>query len=197
MGRLRLVVGISGASGSVYGVRLLEVLAAMPEVESHLVMTTTARMNIAFETDRTPADVEALADVVHDARDLSASIASGSFRVAGMIVAPCSIKTLSAIATSYTDNLLTRAADVALKERRRLVLVLRETPLHAGHCRLLLDAATAGAVILPPVPSFYTRPASIEEIVDQTVGRVLDQFDLEAGLVRRWREQPPITRGSR
>ena len=185
----RIVVGISGASGSIYGIRLLEALARLPEIESHLVLTPTAKMNIGLETDWKVSDVEALADVLHDARDVSASIASGSFRTVGMAVVPCSIKTLSAVATSYTDNLLTRAADVTLKERRRLVLVVRETPLHAGHCRLLLDAATAGAVIMPPVPSFYTRPVTIDDIVDHTVGRLLDLFDIESGLVRRWREE--------
>ena len=185
----RIVVGMSGASGSIYGIRLLEVLARLPEIETHLVLTATAKMNIGLETDWKVRDVEALADVVHDTRDVSASIASGSFRALGMAVVPCSIKTLSAVATSYTDNLLTRAADVMLKERRRLVLVVRETPLHAGHCRLLLDAATAGAVIMPPVPSFYTRPVTIDDIVDHTVGRLLDLFDIESGLVRRWREE--------
>lgn len=185
----RIVVGMSGASGSLYGIRLLEALAAVPEVESHLVLTTTAKMNIGLETDWKLAAVEALADVVHDPRDVSASIASGSFRTAGMVVVPCSIKTLSAVANSYADNLLVRAADVTLKERRPLVLVVRETPLHVGHCRLLLDAATAGAVIMPPVPSFYTRPQSINDIVDHTVGRMLDLFDIDSGLVQRWREE--------
>ena len=185
----RIVVGMSGASGSIYGIRLLEALARLPEVESHLVLTPTAKMNIGLETDWKVGDVEALADVLHDARDVSASIASGSFRTAGMVVVPCSIKTLSAVATSYTDNLLTRAADVTLKERRPLVLVVRETPLHVGHCRLLLDAATAGAVIMPPVPSFYNRPTSIDDMVDHTVGRLLDLFEIDSGLVRRWREE--------
>ena len=185
----RIVVGMSGASGSIYGIRLLEALARLPEVESHLVLTPTAKMNIGLETDWKVGDVEALADVLHDARDVSASIASGSFRTAGMVVVPCSIKTLSAVATSYTDTLLTRAADVTLKERRPLVLVVRETPLHVGHCRLLLDAATAGAVIMPPVPSFYNRPTSIDDMVDHTVGRLLDLFEIDSGLVRRWREE--------
>ena len=185
----RIVVGMSGASGSIYGIRLLEVLARHPLIESHLVLTPTAKMNIGLETDWKVSDVEGLADVLHDARDVSASISSGSFRTAGMVVVPCSIKTLSAVATSYTDNLLTRAADVTLKERRPLVLVVRETPLHVGHCRLLLDAATAGAVIMPPVPSFYNRPLSIDDMVDHTVGRLLDLFDIDTGLVRRWREE--------
>jgi 4-hydroxy-3-polyprenylbenzoate decarboxylase len=192
----RIVVGMSGASGSIYGIRMLEALARLPEIETHLVLTPTAKMNIGLETDWKLKDVEALADVVHDARDVSASIASGSFRTLGMAVVPCSIKTLSAVATSYTDNLLTRAADVMLKERRRLVLMVRETPLHAGHCRLLLDAATAGAVIMPPVPSFYTRPVTIDDIVDHTVGRLLDLFDIESGLVRRWREESGPTQAA-
>jgi 4-hydroxy-3-polyprenylbenzoate decarboxylase len=168
----RIVVGMTGASGSIYGIRLLQVLAAVPDVETHLVMSTAA-----------------LADVLHDTRDVSASIASGSFRVAGMAVVPCSIKTLSSVANSYSDNLLTRAADVTLKERRPLVLLVRETPLHVGHCRLLLDAATAGAIIMPPVPSFYTRPATLDDMVDHTVGRLLDLFDVDSGLVKRWREE--------
>lgn len=185
----RIVVGMSGASGSVYGIRLLQVLSGIPEVETHLVMSTAAKMNVGLETDWKVGEVEALADVLHDTRDVSASIASGSFRTAGMAIVPCSIKTLSAVATSYSDNLLTRAADVMLKERRPLVLMVRETSLHVGHCRLLLDAATAGAIIMPPVPSFYTRPATLDDMIDHTVGRLLDLFDVDSGLVKRWREE--------
>lgn len=181
-----LVVGISGASGAIYGIRLLEMLQAAPGIETHLIMTATAKLNVRLETSRSVKDVEALAGHVHDVRDLAASISSGSFRTDGMIVAPCSIRTLSAIANSNADNLLVRAADVVLKERRRLVLMVRETPLHVGHCRLLLDAATMGAVIAPPVPAFYNRPSTLEEVVDYGVARVLDLFDVDVPAMRRW-----------
>lgn len=182
----RVVVGIAGSSGAIYGVRLVEVLREIPGVETHLVLTQGARATIAFETDTDPARVEELADVVYDERDLGAAIASGTFRVAGMAVAPCSMKTLSAIATSYADTLLVRAADVCLKERRRLVLVVRETPLHLGHLRLMTQATEAGAVILPPVPGFYTRPQTIAELVDHTVMKILDVLGVESELVERW-----------
>jgi len=179
----RIVVGISGASAPVYGVRLLEVLRDLAGVETHLVLSGGARRTIAYEMERDPDGVAALADVVHDERAVGDSIASGTFVTDGMVVAPCSIKTLSAIATSYSDNLITRAADVCLKERRRLVLVVRETPLHL---RLMLQATEAGAVILPPVPGFYHRPATIAELVDHTVTKVLDQFGIHVDLIRRW-----------
>jgi len=184
----RLIVGISGASGAIYGVRLLEVLQQLPDVESHLVMSHAARQTLSLETDYSLRDVQALADVVHDSRDIAASISSGSFRTAGMVVLPCSIKTLSGIVNSYTDGLLTRAADVVLKERRPLVLAVRETPLHLGHLRLMTQAAELGAIIMPPVPAFYHRPQSINEIIDQTVNRILDQFDIElpCDLFTRW-----------
>lgn len=184
----RLIVGMSGASGAIYGVRLLEVLQQLPDVESHLVMSHAARQTLALETDYSLRDVQALADVVHDPRDIAASISSGSFRIAGMAVLPCSIKTLSGIVNSYTDGLLTRAADVVLKERRPLVLAVRETPLHLGHLRLMTQAAELGAIIMPPVPAFYHRPQSINEIIDQTVNRILDQFDIElpSDLFTRW-----------
>lgn len=182
----RLIVGISGASGAVYGIRLLELLRAVPGVETHLVMSGAGKLNIALESERTPAEVEALADVVHDVRDIGASIASGSLRTAGMVVAPCSMRTLSAIVHSLADNLLTRAADVVLKEQRRLVLMPRESPLHLGHCRLLAAAAELGALIVPPMPAFYNRPQTLQDIVDHSVGRVLDLFDIDAGVVRRW-----------
>src|SRR5499427_1105292 len=182
----RLVVGISGASAPVYGVRVLEVLRDVPGVETHLVLSAGARRTIAYEMDRDPDSVAALADVVHDERAVGDSIASGTFVTDGMVVAPCSIKTLSAIANSYSDNLITRAADVCLKERRRLVLVVRETPLHAGHLRLMLQATEAGAVILPPVPGFYHRPATIADLVDHTVTKVLDQFGIHVDLIQRW-----------
>lgn len=185
-GRRRLIIGISGASGTIYGIRLLQALREASDVEVHLVMSSTARMNVALETDWSLSAVEALADEVHDARELGATIASGSYRTLGMIVAPCSIKTLSAIASSYTDNLLTRAADVVLKERRRLVLMVRETPLHVGHCKLLLEAATLGAIIAPPVPAFYNRPATLDDVINQSVGRVLDLFDIDVPGLKRW-----------
>ncbi len=183
---MKLIIGISGASGVVYGIRLLELLRDMPEVETHLVMSPYARMNIDIETDSDPEAVEELADVVHKYRDQAASIASGSFKTAGMIVAPCSMKTLSNIVSSNAGNLIVRAADVVLKERRRLVLVPRETPLHEGHCRLLYEASRLGAIIAPPVPAFYTRPRSIDDIVTHTVSRVLDLFDIDTGKLRRW-----------
>jgi len=183
---MRLIVGISGASGVIYGIRLLEVLRELQEVETHLVMSSTGRMNIPIETDYAAKDVEDMADVVHKPNDIAATISSGSFRTDGMIVAPCSMKTLSGIVNSYTDNLLSRAADVVLKERRKLVLVPRESPLHAGHCRLLHEAAQMGIVIAPPMPAFYNRPHSVDDIVNHSVGRILDIFDLDAGLVKRW-----------
>lgn len=186
MEQKRLVVGISGASGAVYGIRLLEVLAQRAEVETHLVITRTARLVITQETDRTVAQVEALADHVYDPDDLTASIASGSFVTSGMLVAPCSIKSLSAIANSYAADLVSRAADVTLKEGRPLVLVVREAPLHLGHLRLMARAAEIGAVIFPPVPAFYGRPQSVAEIVDTTVGRVLARLGIENALYARW-----------
>lgn len=181
----RLIVGISGASGTVYGVRLLETLQRS-DVESHLVMTESTRRVIQLETGFHVAAIEALADFVHDNRDIGAPIASGSFLTSGMVVAPCSMKSLSAIAHSYNENLLVRAADVVLKECRKLVLVTRETPLHLGHLRLMTQAAEVGAVILPPMPSFYHQPETIDDIVNQTVGKVLDQFEIEHDLFRRW-----------
>lgn len=189
-----LLVGISGASGTIYGIRLLEMLQAVKGVQTHLVMTATAKLNVRLETNRSVKDVEALASHVHDVKDLAASISSGSFRTDGMIVAPCSIRTLSGIVNSNSDNLLTRAADVILKERRRLVLMVRETPLHAGHCKLLLDATTMGAVIAPPVPAFYIRPSTLEEVVDHSVGRVLDLFNIDVRSIRRWQGPPPKAR---
>ncbi|HLT63892.1 MAG TPA: UbiX family flavin prenyltransferase [Pseudohongiella sp.] len=182
----KLIIGMSGASGLIYGIRLLEVLKSDPSVETHLVMTAGARLNISLETDWQAEDVMALADQVHSVKDLAASISSGSFRTDGMIVAPCSIKTLSAIVNSYADNLLTRAADVVLKERRRLVLMPRETPLHAGHCELLLKACQLGAIVAPPMPAMYTKPQTVDDIINHSVGRVLDLFDIESGLVQRW-----------
>lgn len=184
----RLIVGLSGASGAIYGVRLLQVLRDVAEVETHLVMSHAARQTLSLETDLSLRDVQALADVVHDARDIAASISSGSFKTAGMVILPCSIKTLSGIVNSYTDTLVTRAADVVLKERRPLVLCVRETPLHLGHLRLMTQAAELGAVIMPPVPAFYHRPQSLDDVINQTVNRVLDQFDIDLpeDLFTRW-----------
>lgn len=184
----RLIVGISGASGAIYGVRLLQVLRDVAGVETHLVMSQAARQTLSLETDLSLRDVQALADVVHDARDIAASISSGSFKTAGMVIFPCSIKTLSGIVNSYTDTLVTRAADVVLKERRPLVLCVRETPLHLGHLRLMTQAAELGAVIMPPVPAFYHRPQTLDDVINQTVNRVLDQFDIDLpeDLFTRW-----------
>ncbi|KGI62801.1 3-octaprenyl-4-hydroxybenzoate carboxy-lyase [Enterobacter sp. UCD-UG_FMILLET] len=184
----RLIVGLSGASGAIYGVRLLQVLRNVAEVETHLVMSQAARQTLSLETELSLRDVQALADVVHDARDIAASISSGSFKTAGMVILPCSIKTLSGIVNSYTDTLVTRAADVVLKERRPLVLCVRETPLHLGHLRLMTQAAELGAIIMPPVPAFYHRPTSLDDVINQTVNRVLDQFDIDLpeDLFTRW-----------
>ena len=184
----RLIVGISGASGAIYGVRLLQVLRDVAGIETHLVMSQAARQTLSLETDLSLRDVQALADVVHDARDIAASISSGSFKTAGMVILPCSLKTLSGIVNSYTDTLVTRAADVVLKERRPLVLCVRETPLHLGHLRLMTQAAELGAVIMPPVPAFYHRPQTLDDVINQTVNRVLDQFDIDLpeDLFTRW-----------
>jgi len=187
-GPRRLVIGISGASGVVYGVRLLEALHGS-DIETHLVITKSAEMTLAYETDRKLADLHALASHVHAVQDLGAAISSGSFKTMGMIVAPCSIRSLSEIAWGTTTSLLTRAADVVLKERRRLVLMVRETPLHLGHLRAMTAAAENGAIILPPVPGFYSLPATVQDIVDQSVGRALDLFDIETDLVKRWGEE--------
>ncbi len=181
----RIVVGISGASGVIYGIRMLEYLRGL-DVETHLIVSTAGRRNIEIETDYDPADVEKLADRVHDSHDIGAVVASGSFVTMGMVVAPCTIKTLSGIANSYNDNLIIRAADVTLKERRTLVLMVRETPLHKGHLRLMHKAADAGAVILPPLPAFYHKPQNIQAIVDQSIGKVLDIFNIEHSLFKRW-----------
>ncbi|MCH8112162.1 MAG: UbiX family flavin prenyltransferase [Proteobacteria bacterium] len=183
---MRLIVGMAGASGLIYGIRMLEVLKDLKDVETHLVMSATAKMNAAIETDWDIAGIEALADVVHGIRDVAATIASGSFKTDGMVVAPCSMKTLSAIAHSYADNLLVRAADVALKEQRRLVLMPRETPLHVGHCKLMYEAAQLGAIIAPPMPALYNRPETIDDIINHSVGRVLDLFGIDPGIVKRW-----------
>ena len=181
----RLVVGISGASGVIYGVRLLQVLKDT-DYETHLIISKSGELNIEIETDYDPADVKAMADYVYDHKNVAASLASGSFLTTGMVVVPCTIKTLSGIANSYNENLLVRAADVTLKEKRKLALVVRETPLHKGHLRLLTMAADMGAHILPPVPSFYHMPRTIEDIIDQTIGKVLDYMGIEHDLFNRW-----------
>jgi 4-hydroxy-3-polyprenylbenzoate decarboxylase len=189
--RPRLIVGISGASGVIYGARLLVLLQKLA-VETHLVVSRSAEIALALETDLKPADLRALADVVHAAGDMAAPISSGSFKTLGMIIAPCSIRSMSEIATGVTATLLTRAADVVLKERRRLVLAVRETPLHAGHLRTMTALAEMGAIIAPPVPAFYAKPQTLDEMIDHTLGRLLDLFDLDAGTVRRWGEPTPI-----
>ena len=182
---VRLIVGITGATGVIYGIRTLEVLKSL-SVETHLVITDMGKTTISMETDYAIGDVEKLASRVYPVRDLAAAISSGSFPTDGAIVAPCSARTLSAVANCANDNLLTRAADVTLKERRRLVLLFRETPLHAGHCQLMLDASRIGAIVMPPMPVFYTRPRTIADLVDQSVGRVLDLWGLEMPDLKRW-----------
>jgi len=180
-----IIVGISGASGAIYGIRLLSALKALG-VERHLVMSRAAEITLAHETDLKVRDVQAMADASYRPEDIAAPISSGSFPTLGMIVAPCSVATVSAIAAGTADNLLVRAADVTLKERRRLVLMVRETPLHLGHLRAMATATEIGAIIAPPVPAFYNRPSSIEDIVDHSVGRVLDLFGLDTGTLKRW-----------
>jgi len=183
--KARLVIGMSGASGAIYGVRLLERLKGTG-IETHLIMSRNAQITLAHETDLKVADVEKLASVVHSNTDLGAACSSGSFRTLGVIVAPCSIKTMSEIATGATASLIARSADVALKERRRVVLMLRETPLHLGHIRSMAAVTEAGAVVYPPVPAFYARPASLDDMINYTIGRVLDLFDIDLGLAGRW-----------
>lgn len=185
--RKRLIVAITGASGSIYGVRLLGALAARGDVDVHLIVTRAGRLTLAQELpDLRPGDLNAMAQTVHDTRDIGADIASGSFRADGMVVAPCSIHTLAAVANCFSDNLVARAADVCLKERRRLVLMVRETPLHLGHLRAMTAATEMGAIVMPPVPAFYNRPSSVDEIVDHTVGRVLDLLGLPSATLARW-----------
>jgi flavin prenyltransferase len=191
----RLIIGISGASGVTYGVRLLQLLRNAG-VETHLVMSKTAELTFAYETDLKIAEVRALANFSHPIDDMAASISSGSFRTAGMIVAPCSMRSMSEIASGVTTTLLTRAADVALKERRRLVLMVRETPLHTGHLRTMAALSEIGAIIAPPVPAFYAKPDSLDDVVEHTVGRVLDLFGIDIGVVRRWGEDPALKRRS-
>lgn len=183
----RLILGISGASGIIYGVRVLELLRET-DVEAHLIMTKSAEITLAYEMGRKVADIHALADVVHPIADIGASISSGSFHTEGMLVAPCSIRSMSEIAAGTTGSLLTRAADVVLKERRRLVLMVRETPLHTGHLRTMTAISEMGAIVMPPVPAFYQKPETIDDVINQTVGRALDLFDIDLGVVKRWGE---------
>jgi flavin prenyltransferase len=183
----RLIIGISGASGAIYGVRLLQLLREL-DIETHLVISKSAEVTIAHELDLSLREIKALATHVYASHDIAAAISSGSFRTLGMVVAPCSVRSMSEIATGVTTGLLTRAADVVLKERRRLVLMVRETPLHLGHLRTLTQLAEMGAIVAPPVPAFYSRPATVEALIDHSVGRVLDLFELDVGVVKRWGE---------
>lgn len=185
----RLIIGISGATGAIYGVRMLEILAKFDDIETHLVMSKAGRMTIQVETPFSVKDVEALADVVHDINNVGASISSGSFRTEGMVIAPCSMKSMGGIAHSLGADLLVRAADVVLKERKRLVLVVRETPLHLGHLEAMASLTRMGAVIFPPVPAFYHRPKTLDDIINQTVTRILDQFDIDVKLFHRWDDE--------
>jgi 4-hydroxy-3-polyprenylbenzoate decarboxylase len=184
---MRLVVGITGASGSIYGIRLLEVLRGNADVQTHVVISAAGKRTLVEETHYSVADVEALAHHRYDVKDIGASIASGSFRTGGMVIAPCSIRTAAAIAACHSDTLVSRAADVTLKEGRPLILVVRETPLHLGHLRVLVALAEMGAVVMPPMPAFYNRPSGLDEIVDHTVARILDRLNLAQTLVREWR----------
>ncbi|WJR80974.1 UbiX family flavin prenyltransferase [Bradyrhizobium sp. NP1] len=189
----RLIVGMTGASGAIYGVRLLRLLQPIA-IETHLVMSRSARITLTQELDLKPSDVTALADVVHQVDNIGATISSGSFRTLGMIIAPCSMRSLSEIATGVTSSLITRAADVVLKESRRLVLMVREAPLHLGHLRSMTATSEMGAIIYPPVPAFYARPGSLEQMVDHTLGRVLDLFDIKTDVVSRWEGLKPKER---
>ena len=188
-GRRRLIVGISGATGAIYGVRMLEVLAKMEDMETHLVLSKAGKMTIQVETPYSVKEVEALADVVHDIKNVGASISSGSFRTEGMVIAPCSMKSMGSIAHSIGGDLLVRAADVVLKERKKLVLVARETPLHLGHLEAMATLTRMGAVIFPPVPAFYHRPKTLDDVINQTVTRILDQFDIDVSLFHRWDDE--------
>ncbi len=187
----KLIIAITGASGVIYGIRALEIVRAAGSIETHLVLSPSAARTIAEETDYTTSQVKALADTLHSHRDIGASVASGSFKTEGMLIAPCSVKTLSGIAHCFDDDLIVRAADVQLKERRRVVLLFRETPLHAGHIELMAQATRNGAIVMPPVPAFYHRPRSLDDVVRQTVGRALDLFGIDAGVVKRWQGTDP------
>ena len=185
----RLIIALTGASGAIYGIRALQALQGADDIETHLVISPSAQYTIAEETDMAVDDIKALADQVHNFKDIGASLSSGSYQTLGMLIAPCSVKTLSGIANCYDDNLIVRAADVCLKERRTVVALLRETPFHLGHIKIMEQATLNGAIIMPPVPAFYHRPTTIDGIVNQTVGRALDLFDLDVNLVERWKEE--------
>jgi 4-hydroxy-3-polyprenylbenzoate decarboxylase len=184
-----LIVGLSGATGAIYGVRILEILAKIKDIETHLVLTRAGRMTIQVETPYSVKDVEAMADVVHDITNVGASISSGSFRTEGMVIAPCSMKSMGGIAHSIGGDLLVRAADVVLKERKKLVLVVRETPLHLGHLEAMVSLTRMGAIIFPPVPAFYHRPKTLDDVINQTATRILDQFEIDVSLFRRWDDE--------
>ncbi len=185
----RLIVGLSGATGSIFGIRILQVLHPIPDIETHLVMSKAAKMTLQVETPHSAKDVEDMADVVHDINNIGASIASGSFRTAGMVIAPCSMKSMGGIVLSVGGDLLVRASDVILKERKKLVLVVRETPLHLGHLESMAQLTRMGAVIFPPVPAFYHRPKTLDDVINQTVARILDQFEIETDMFSRWNEE--------
>jgi 4-hydroxy-3-polyprenylbenzoate decarboxylase len=185
----RLIVGLSGATGSIFGIRILQVLQPIPDIETHLVMSKAAKMTLQVETPHSAKDVEDMADVVHDINNIGASIASGSFRTAGMVIAPCSMKSMGGIVLSVGGDLLVRASDVILKERKKLVLVVRETPLHLGHLESMAQLTRMGAVIFPPVPAFYHRPKTLDDVINQTVARILDQFEIETDMFSRWNEE--------
>lgn len=185
----RVIVGLSGATGSIYGIRILQVLHKIPDIETHLVMSKAAKMTLQVETPHTVKEVEAMADMVHDINNIGASIASGSFRTEGMVIAPCSMKSMGGIVMSVGGDLLVRASDVILKERKKLVLVVRETPLHLGHLESMAQLTRMGAVIFPPVPAFYHRPKTLDDVINQTVARILDQFDVETDMFHRWDEE--------
>ena len=185
----RLIVGLSGATGSIFGIRILQVLQPIPDIETHMVMSKAAKMTLQVETPHSVKDVEDMADVVHDINNIGASIASGSFRTAGMVIAPCSMKSMGGIVLSVGGDLLVRASDVILKERKKLVLVVRETPLHLGHLESMAQLTRMGAVIFPPVPAFYHRPKTLDDVINQTVARILDQFEIETDMFSRWNEE--------
>ncbi|MFC1872986.1 UbiX family flavin prenyltransferase [Chloroflexota bacterium] len=183
---MRLILGITGTTGVIYGIRLLEVLSGLKNVETHLIISRSGELNIGYETTRKVAEIKAMASYVYDPADIGAAIASGSFKTDGMVIAPCTIKTMSAVAASYNENLLVRAADVCLKERRKLILMVRETPLHLGHLRTMTQLSEMGAVIMPPMPAFYHKPQTIQDIVDHSIGKVFDMLGIEKDLFTRW-----------